>query len=154
MSLSVALRIWNIWKCKGLFFAQFLPNTHQSSSYWLKTTQIFNEKCRHPIFVKNLGNMDKKREGGVCQGWNFWEWQMRSLPKNNLKIAFLAVAPFIVKFRFEKLTNEKEARWILNQWERRVTNIFIWNNEISKKWEQWKSFCKKDWLIVQCIWSI
>ena len=53
--------------------------------------------------------------------------------KKKLKIAFLAVAPFIVKFRFEKLTNEKEARWILNQWERRVTNIFIWNNEISKK---------------------
>ena len=50
--------------------------------------------------------------------------------QKNLKIAFLAVAPFIVKFRFEKLTNEKEARWILNQWERKVTNIFIWNNEI------------------------
>jgi len=28
----------------------------------------------------------------------------------NLKITFLAVAPFIVKFRFEKLTNEKEVR--------------------------------------------
>ena len=27
---------------------------------------------------------------------------MRSLPEKNLKIAFLAVAPFIVKFRFEK----------------------------------------------------
>jgi len=27
---------------------------------------------------------------------------MRSLPENNLKIAFLAVTPFIVKFRLEK----------------------------------------------------
>ena len=53
--------------------------------------------------------------------------------KKTSKKAFLAVAPFIVKFRFEKLTNEKEARWILNQWEPRVSNIFIWNNEISKK---------------------
>jgi len=35
---------------------------------------------------------------------------MRSLPETNLKIAFLAVASFIVKFRFEKSTNDKEAR--------------------------------------------
>ena len=32
MGLSVALRIWNIWKCKGLVFAQFWSNTHKSSS--------------------------------------------------------------------------------------------------------------------------
>ena len=34
MRLSVALRIWNIWKCKGLVFAQFWSNIHQSSSNW------------------------------------------------------------------------------------------------------------------------
>ena len=34
MRLSVALRIWNIWKCKGLLFAQFWSNIHQSSSNW------------------------------------------------------------------------------------------------------------------------
>ena len=62
--------------------------------------------------------------------------------KKNLKIAFLAVAPFIVKFRFEKLTNQKEASWILNQWERRVTNIFIWNNEILKKMGAVEVICK------------
>ena len=54
------------------------------------------------IFVKNLGDLGKKREGGVCQGWNFWWWHMRSLWEKNLKIVFLTVAPFIVKFRFEK----------------------------------------------------
>ena len=54
------------------------------------------------IFVKNLGDLGKKREGGVCQGWNFWWWHMRSLWEKNLKISFLTVAPFIVKFRFEK----------------------------------------------------
>jgi len=102
MGLSVALRIWNIWKCKGLDFAQFWSNIHQSSSNWSSTTQIFNEKYRHLIFVKNLGDLGKKREGGVCQGWNFWWWHMRSLWEKNLKIAFLTVAPFIVKFRFEK----------------------------------------------------
>ena len=102
MRLSVALRIWNIWKCKGLVFAQFWSNIHQSSSNWSYTTQIFNEKYRHLIFVKNLGDLGKKREGGVCQGWNFWWWHMRSLWEKNLKIAFLTVAPFIVKFRFEK----------------------------------------------------
>ena len=34
MRLSVALRIWNIWKCKGLVFPQFWSNIHQSSSNW------------------------------------------------------------------------------------------------------------------------
>ena len=102
MRLSVALRIQNIWKCKGLFFAQFWSNMQQSSSNWSYTTQILNEKYRHLIFVKNLGDMVKKCEGGVCQGWNFWEWQMGSLPEKNLKITFLTDAPFIVKFRFEK----------------------------------------------------
>ena len=34
MGLSIALRIWNIWKCKGLVFAQFWSNIHQSSSNW------------------------------------------------------------------------------------------------------------------------
>ena len=34
MRLSIALRIWNIWKCKGLVFAQFWSNIHQSSSNW------------------------------------------------------------------------------------------------------------------------
>ena len=28
MGLSIALGIWNIWKCKGLVFAQFWSNTH------------------------------------------------------------------------------------------------------------------------------
>ena len=28
MRLSIALRIWNIWKCKGLVFAQFSSNIH------------------------------------------------------------------------------------------------------------------------------
>ena len=102
MGLSVALRIWNIWKCKGLDFAQFWSNIHQSSSNWSYTTQIFNEKYRHLIFVKNLGDLGKKRDGGVCQGWNFWWWHMRSLWEKNLKISFLTAAPFIVKFRFEK----------------------------------------------------
>ena len=44
----------------------------------------------------------KNVKGGVCQGWNFWWWHMRSLREKTLKIAFLTVAPFIVKFRFEK----------------------------------------------------
>ena len=34
MRLSVALRNLNIWKCKGLVFAQFWSNMHQSSSMW------------------------------------------------------------------------------------------------------------------------
>ena len=28
---------------------------------------------------KNLGDIGKKCEGGICGGWNFWEWQMGSL---------------------------------------------------------------------------
>ena len=38
----------------------------------------------------------------VCEGWNFWEWQMGSLQEKNIRITFLTDAPFIVKFRFEK----------------------------------------------------
>ena len=34
MPLSVALRIWNSWKCQGLLFAQFWSNMHQWSSKW------------------------------------------------------------------------------------------------------------------------
>ena len=52
--------------------------------------------------MKHLGDMGKKCKGGVCEGWNFWEWQMGSLPEENLKITFFTDAPFIVKFRFEK----------------------------------------------------
>ena len=80
-------RIRNIWKCKGLVFAQFLSNTRQSSSSWPLTTQILNEKYQYLIFVKNLGDV---------HGQNTW------MGERNLNIAFLTVAPFIVKFRFEK----------------------------------------------------
>ena len=45
--------------------------------------------------------MGKKREGGVCEGWNFREWQMGPLPEKNLKITFFTVAPFIVKMGSE-----------------------------------------------------
>ena len=51
---------------------------------------------------KVLGDLGKKCEGGVCEGWNFWEWQMGLLPEENLKITFFTDAPFIVKFRFDK----------------------------------------------------
>ena len=54
------------------------------------------------MFVKNIGDMGKKCEGGVCQGWNVLEWLMGSLPEIKLKITFLTDAPFIMKFRFEK----------------------------------------------------
>ena len=64
MCLSVALRFWNNWKYKGLVFAQFWSKIYQSSSNWLWTTQIFNEKYRHSIFAKNLGDVGKKCEGG------------------------------------------------------------------------------------------
>ena len=84
MGLSVALRIW---KSKGLDFAQFWSNIHQSCSNWSYTTQIFNEKYRHLIFVKNLGDMGKKCEGGSVKvevfGNEKWD-HIQKKPQNNL----------------------------------------------------------------------
>ena len=141
MGLSVALRIWNIWKCKGLDFAQFWSNIHQSSSNWSYTTQIFNEKYRHLIFVKNLGDMGKKREGGVCQGWNFWEWQMRSLAEKNLKIVFWQSPPSLWNLDLKnKPMRRRPGEFLTN--ESTGFQIVLSEIMISKKWEQLKLFCK------------
>ena len=46
--------------------------------------------------------MGKKREGGSAKVEIFVGDVWDPCQKKNIKIAFLAVAPFIVKFRFEK----------------------------------------------------
>ena len=45
MRLSIALKIWNIWKCKGLVFAQFWSNIHQ----------VLTGRRLLKISVKNIG---------------------------------------------------------------------------------------------------
>ena len=100
MGLSVALRIWNISKCKGLDFAQFWSNIFQSSSYWSYTTQIFNEKYRHLIFVKNLGDLGKKRErGGLSR------LKLRFLVQQNTALfSTFLLRSFVLRHRRDILT--------------------------------------------------
>ena len=55
MRLSVALRVWNIWKCKGLVFAQFWSKSENSSSkqlfkWWNR--KIIKRELRSVNFLK------------------------------------------------------------------------------------------------------
>ena len=53
-------------------------------------------------YLSNILEVWAKNVKGGLSRLKFLGWHMRSLPEENLEIVFLTVAPFIVKFRFEK----------------------------------------------------
>ena len=85
----------------------------------IHTNQVLSGRRLPKYSMKNIGKRylskileigAKNVKGGGLPRLKFLGVTNEIPARKNLKIAFLAVAPFIVKFRFEKLTNEKEAR--------------------------------------------
>ena len=62
-TLSFQLETSQVFKSKGLVFAQFLSKFENSSSDWLTTDQILKEKYSRHIFAKKGVSLDKNLKG-------------------------------------------------------------------------------------------
>ena len=67
MQLSIEIEDFQVFKSKGLDFAQFWSKIDNSSSDWWTTVRILEEKYLHHIFAKNVVSIGKKLVPGVSE---------------------------------------------------------------------------------------